>query len=159
MSTIRMGAPAVEAPFEPYEFEGGPAHPDEVEIAVDRRRHTDLTMLDNELGLISYPLVPGREAVGRVVGASKSASGSVGCMAELHALPCMPGRPAPLRGRPTIVGYALRRAGRVSGVGGRCQRPPGRHRPTALCRSHRGRSLARPISANGLTSTRVASWW
>ena len=47
----------------------GPLGPDEVEIAVEHCGvcHSDLTMLDNELGLSSYPLVPGHEAVGRVV--------------------------------------------------------------------------------------------
>lgn len=55
--------------LEPFEFEFGPLGHDEVEIAVESCGvcHSDLSMLDNEWGMSAYPLVPGHEAVGRVV--------------------------------------------------------------------------------------------
>ena len=58
MSSIpAWAASAAGKPFEPYEFEAGPLGPEEVEIAVEHCGlcHTDLTMLDNELGLSRYP--------------------------------------------------------------------------------------------------------
>ena len=55
--------------LEPFEFEFGPLGHDEVEIAVESCGvcHSDISMLDNEWGMSSYPLVPGHEAVGKVV--------------------------------------------------------------------------------------------
>lgn len=52
----------------PFEYDPGPLGPDEVEIDVKSCGicHSDLSMLDNEWGMTSYPLVPGHEAVGTV---------------------------------------------------------------------------------------------
>ncbi|MGE5548407.1 MAG: NADPH-dependent aldehyde reductase Ahr [Solirubrobacterales bacterium] len=54
--------------LEAYEYEPGPLEPEDVEIEVDHCGicHSDLSMLDNEWGITSYPFVPGHEAIGRV---------------------------------------------------------------------------------------------
>lgn len=56
-------------PLEPYVFDAEPLGPDEVEVAVDHCGicHSDLSMIDNEWGMTTYPFVPGHEAIGRVV--------------------------------------------------------------------------------------------
>lgn len=53
-----------------YEFDAGALGAEEVEVAVDYCGicHSDLSMLDNEWGMSTYPFVPGHEAVGRVAG-------------------------------------------------------------------------------------------
>src|SRR5215469_15048933 len=55
-------------PLKPFSFDPGPLGPDEVEIAVTHCGlcHSDLSMLDNEWGMTTYPLVPGHEAIGTV---------------------------------------------------------------------------------------------
>jgi uncharacterized zinc-type alcohol dehydrogenase-like protein len=55
--------------LEPFEYDPDPLGAEEVEIEVDHCGicHSDLSMLDNEWGVSSYPLVPGHEAIGRVV--------------------------------------------------------------------------------------------
>jgi len=61
---------ALEAggPLQPFEYDPGSLGADEVEITVDYCGicHSDLSMLNNEWGRSSYPLVPGHEVVGRV---------------------------------------------------------------------------------------------
>lgn len=54
--------------FEPIAFDPGPLQHDQVEIAVTSCGicHSDLSMLDNEWGLTTYPFVGGHEVVGRV---------------------------------------------------------------------------------------------
>jgi uncharacterized zinc-type alcohol dehydrogenase-like protein len=117
MSSIRAwAAPATGSRFEPYGFEAGPLGPEVVDIAVEHCGvcHTDLTMLDDELGLSRYPLVPGHEAVGRVVALGEYAKGlaigqrvGVGFMAEscMHCQACLAGdQHLCPTGKPTIVG-------------------------------------------------------
>ncbi|EDY87387.1 mannitol dehydrogenase [gamma proteobacterium HTCC5015] len=55
--------------LKPFEYDPGPLAPEQVEIEVTHCGlcHSDLSMLDNEWGVSQYPLVPGHEAVGRVV--------------------------------------------------------------------------------------------
>ncbi len=52
----------------PYEYDPGPLAADGVEIAVTHCGicHSDLSMLDNEWGGTTYPIVPGHEVVGTV---------------------------------------------------------------------------------------------
>lgn len=62
---------AVQAPnskLAAYEYDAGPLGRNEVEIAVDYCGicHSDLSMLNNEWGMSSYPLVAGHEVVGRI---------------------------------------------------------------------------------------------
>ncbi len=50
-------------------FDPGPLGPEEVEIAVEYCGlcHSDLSMINNDWGMTQYPIVPGHEAVGRIV--------------------------------------------------------------------------------------------
>jgi len=54
--------------LKPYEYDPGPLGRNDVEIDVESCGicHSDLSMLDNEWGVTSYPLVPGHEVVGTV---------------------------------------------------------------------------------------------
>lgn len=54
--------------LKPFEYDPGPLGADEVEINVEHCGicHSDLSMIDNEWGLSSYPLVPGHEVVGTI---------------------------------------------------------------------------------------------
>jgi uncharacterized zinc-type alcohol dehydrogenase-like protein len=54
--------------LEPFEYDPGVLGPTQVEIAVDYCGicHSDISMLDNEWGMTTYPFVPGHEVVGRI---------------------------------------------------------------------------------------------
>ena len=54
--------------LERFEFEPGPLGSDQVEIEVAYCGicYSDLSMLNNEWQMTSYPLVPGHEAAGRI---------------------------------------------------------------------------------------------
>lgn len=70
MTPIRAWtAQAVGAPLELSEYDPGPLGPDDVEVAVEHCGicHSDLSILNNEWGFSSYPVVPGHEVIGRVV--------------------------------------------------------------------------------------------
>jgi len=56
------------ANLEPFEYELPGVGPDEVDIRVTHCGicHSDLSMIDNEWGFASFPLVPGHEAAGTV---------------------------------------------------------------------------------------------
>jgi len=62
-------------PLQPYEFDAGPLQPGQIEIKVSHCGicHSDLSMLDNDWGLSSYPLVAGHEVIGTVTAAGPSA--------------------------------------------------------------------------------------
>lgn len=55
--------------LEPYSYDAGPLGLEEVEVAVEYCGlcHSDLSILNNEWGLTQYPVIPGHEAVGRIV--------------------------------------------------------------------------------------------
>jgi uncharacterized zinc-type alcohol dehydrogenase-like protein len=61
-------AHAAGEPLRPFEYDPGELRPGQVEIDVMACGicHSDLSMLDNEWGVSTYPLVPGHEVVGRV---------------------------------------------------------------------------------------------
>jgi uncharacterized zinc-type alcohol dehydrogenase-like protein len=63
-----MAAKAAKGKLERFEFDPGPLGDDQVEIAVEYCGvcHSDLTMLNNDLGFSQYPLVAGHEAIGKV---------------------------------------------------------------------------------------------
>jgi len=63
--------------LEPFRFNPGPLGVEEVEIKVSHCGlcHSDLSMLDNEWGMSSYPFVPGHEAVGTVVAMGEQVKG------------------------------------------------------------------------------------
>jgi len=62
------GAKEKGAQLEPFEYDPGPMGEREVVIKVDYCGlcHSDLSMLENDWGLTSYPFVPGHEVVGAV---------------------------------------------------------------------------------------------
>ncbi|MDD5035279.1 MAG: NAD(P)-dependent alcohol dehydrogenase [Methylococcaceae bacterium] len=55
--------------LEPISLDPGPLGPEEVEIAVEHCGlcHSDLSIINNDWNLSRYPVVPGHEAVGRIV--------------------------------------------------------------------------------------------
>ncbi len=63
--------------LEPYEYTPGPLGDEQVDIAVEYCGvcHSDLSMIENEWGRTKYPLVPGHEAVGRIVAAGEKVKG------------------------------------------------------------------------------------
>jgi alcohol/geraniol dehydrogenase (NADP+) len=65
------------ARLEPFAYEPGPLAPDQVEIAVESCGicHSDLSMVDNEWGNSTYPLVPGHEIVGTVAALGSQVKG------------------------------------------------------------------------------------
>lgn len=69
-STIQaLASTGPKRPLEPFEYTLGPLGREQVEIAVESCGicHSDLSMLDNEWGMTSYPFVPGHEIVGKIV--------------------------------------------------------------------------------------------
>lgn len=54
--------------LQPFQYDMGPLGPDQVEIAVKYCGlcHSDLSMLNNEWGNTTYPLIPGHEVIGTV---------------------------------------------------------------------------------------------
>ena len=55
--------------LKPFEYDPGILADDQVEIAVEHCGlcHSDLSMLNNEWGMTTYPFVPGHEVIGKVV--------------------------------------------------------------------------------------------
>ncbi len=62
-------------PLTAFEYEPGPLRDDQVEIKVEHCGicHSDLSMLDNEWGFSSYPLIAGHEVIGTVTAAGPQA--------------------------------------------------------------------------------------
>lgn len=67
---------AAGAPLAPFEYGLGPVGHDEVDIDVRYCGicHSDLSMLDNEWQMTTYPFVPGHEIVGHIVTAGEHVS-------------------------------------------------------------------------------------
>lgn len=61
-------AKTANGPQEPFSYDPGTLGPEEVEIKVTHCGicHSDLSMLDNEWGMTTYPFVPGHEVTGTV---------------------------------------------------------------------------------------------
>ena len=70
-------ASAAKGYLEPFSFNPGQLGPEEVEIAVTHCGvcHSDLSMLDNDWGMTTFPFVPGHEAAGTVVALGEEAKG------------------------------------------------------------------------------------
>jgi len=64
-------AASKQAALKPFEYEPGPLLDEQVEIVVEYCGicHSDVSMLSNEWGMTTYPIVPGHEVVGRIVAA------------------------------------------------------------------------------------------
>jgi uncharacterized zinc-type alcohol dehydrogenase-like protein len=95
----------------------GPLGPEEVEVEVESSGlcHSDISMLNNEWGLSTYPLVLGHEIIGRVVAVGPVAKGiavgqrvGVGWTAFscMHCRQCLSGdQHLCLEAKPTIIGH------------------------------------------------------
>jgi uncharacterized zinc-type alcohol dehydrogenase-like protein len=59
-----------------FEYEPGDLPVDEVEVEVEYCGicHSDLSMIDNEWGMSSYPFIPGHEAIGKIVAVGSQVS-------------------------------------------------------------------------------------
>jgi uncharacterized zinc-type alcohol dehydrogenase-like protein len=69
MDAIRAwAAQAAGGTLQRFDYNPGPLGLEEVDIEVDYCGvcHSDLSMLDNEWGITSYPFVPGHEAIGQI---------------------------------------------------------------------------------------------
>lgn len=101
--TVKAFAATQEGgPLKPFEYELGDIGPEQVDIKVTYCGlcHSDLSMIKNEWGMSTFPLVPGHEVVGTVVAAGEHVKGvqvgdvvglgwsSSSCM---HCQPCMSG--------------------------------------------------------------------
>ncbi len=58
-----------------WEYDAGELQPEDVEVEVEYCGicHSDLSMIDNEWGMSSYPLVAGHEVIGRVAALGRAA--------------------------------------------------------------------------------------
>jgi uncharacterized zinc-type alcohol dehydrogenase-like protein len=68
MSTIKSyAAKEAGADLSLWEYDAGDLKPEDVEVQVEYCGicHSDLSMIDNEWGMSSYPLVAGHEVIGR----------------------------------------------------------------------------------------------
>lgn len=81
MTVRAYAAREAGAPLEPFTYEfTRDLGTHEVEIAVSHCGicYSDVSMIDNEWGMTTYPIVPGHEAVGRVVGRGAGVTLAVG---------------------------------------------------------------------------------
>jgi uncharacterized zinc-type alcohol dehydrogenase-like protein len=103
--------------LEPYAYDPGPLKSDEVEIAVETCGicHSDLSIIENEWGISTYPAVPGHEVIGKVVALGAEAKGlkigqgvgvGWGAGSCMHCRECLSGdQNLCLENVPTIVGH------------------------------------------------------
>ncbi len=108
---MKVNAYAAHEPngkLQPFSYELDDLGAEEVDIKVSHCGicHSDLSMINNEWGMTSYPLVPGHEIIGEVVAAGGAVKNvkvgdkvglgwlSASCMSCSE---CMDGIPAPLR--------------------------------------------------------------
>jgi uncharacterized zinc-type alcohol dehydrogenase-like protein len=70
MATVNAwAAQTANGRLEPFQYEPEPLGPEEVDMEVEYCGicHSDLSMLQNDWGITTYPFVPGHEAIGKVV--------------------------------------------------------------------------------------------
>lgn len=100
--TRGYAAPSATEALVPFHFERRPLRADDVDIEILYCGvcHSDLHMARNDWGWSVYPLVPGHEIIGRVVGCGAQVSAfavgdlvGVGCMVDScqHCAPCQQG--------------------------------------------------------------------
>jgi uncharacterized zinc-type alcohol dehydrogenase-like protein len=104
-------------PLEPYSYDPGPLAPDDIEIAVEACGlcHSDISVMNNDWGISSYPVIPGHEVIGKIVALGSNAKGlqigqrvgvgwgSASCM---HCAQCLNGEGnLCAENVPTIVGH------------------------------------------------------
>lgn len=103
--------------LEAFTYDAGPLDAEEVEIAVEHCGlcHSDLSILNDDWGITRFPVVPGHEAVGRVVARGDHVKGlrigqrvGVGWNAKscMHCHECMTGdNNLCAEATPTIIGH------------------------------------------------------
>ena len=103
--------------LKPYEYDPGLLGAEEVEIAVESCGicHSDLSIINNEWGISTYPVVPGHEVIGRVVAMGPQARGVTigqpvgvgwGTASCMHCHQCLSGdQNLCAQNVPTIVGH------------------------------------------------------
>jgi alcohol/geraniol dehydrogenase (NADP+) len=103
MTTIRGWACAgPKESLAPYSFDAGPLGDEEVEIAVEFCGvcHSDLSFIEDAVGISKFPFIPGHEAIGRITALGKQTKGlkvgqvvGVGWTAQscMHCHECMGG--------------------------------------------------------------------
>src|SRR6202012_641878 len=69
MNIKALAASGAKQALQPFEYNPGPLGDEQVEIAVESCGlcHSDLSLLDNDWGMTTYPFVPGHEVIGKVV--------------------------------------------------------------------------------------------
>lgn len=118
MSEIHgWAAMAARQPLVPYSFNPGPLGADDVEIAVEYCGvcHSDLSFIDDEVGISKFPFIPGHEAIGRVTALGGHALGlqvgqrvGIGWTAQscMHCRTCLSGdQHLCAEAVPTILGH------------------------------------------------------
>jgi uncharacterized zinc-type alcohol dehydrogenase-like protein len=86
----------------PYSFDAGPLGAEDVEVAVDYCGvcHSDLSFIEDAVGMSKFPFIPGHEAIGRVTALGEQAKGlkigqvvGVGWTAQscMHCHECLSG--------------------------------------------------------------------
>lgn len=110
-------AQAAHQPLAPFAYDAGPLGAEEVEIRVEHCGlcHSDLSLIDNEWGFSSYPIVGGHEVIGSVVALGPNTRGlklgqrvGLGWMSGscMSCKACLGGEPQLCRaGQATIVGH------------------------------------------------------
>jgi uncharacterized zinc-type alcohol dehydrogenase-like protein len=70
-------ATAAKQKLEPFTFDPGPIGAEEVDIAVEHCGlcHSDVSIINNEWGFSTYPVVPGHEVIGRITALGPQAKG------------------------------------------------------------------------------------
>jgi uncharacterized zinc-type alcohol dehydrogenase-like protein len=118
MSQIRgWAAHSAKQPLVPFSFDPGPLGPEEVELAVDSCGvcHSDLSFIDDEMGISRFPFIPGHEAIGRITAVGEHARGlkvgqlvGVGWTSQscMHCHECLSGdQHLCAQAVPTIIGH------------------------------------------------------
>jgi uncharacterized zinc-type alcohol dehydrogenase-like protein len=77
MTIKGWAATAANRPLEPFEYDPGPLADDDVEVAVEYCGvcHSDASVMNNEWGFTSYPVIPGHEVIGKVIALGSNAKG------------------------------------------------------------------------------------
>ena len=111
------GAKGPKQKLERYEYDLGPIGAEEVEVEVENCGicHSDLSIINNDWGISSYPAVPGHEVIGRVVAMGPQAKGvemgqavgvGWGAASCMHCHQCLSGdQNLCAQNVPTIVGH------------------------------------------------------
>ena len=74
---MKVSALAANGPnqkLEPFYYEMGAISPEQVDVKIINCGicHSDLSMMNNDWGMTTYPIVPGHEVIGEVVAAGNA---------------------------------------------------------------------------------------